>query len=201
MAVESSFSQIEANLFKIGKNNFSDKEINFFKVLKSGQDIVCESFSEDEMILTTCVHCLLKVDANLYELMPRALIFCNEIDTCEILEDKLNKLSYNRDLKTVIIHDKADSVKQRNVLYEGVDIVIGNPKRIGELYFQNGINLKNLKLFIVLEGFEIALKGGFTYIQRLNESLPRCQKIVFYKKEHEKLNNYLDSCLVNPRLV
>ncbi len=72
------------------------------------------------------------------------------------------------------------------------------PKRVGELYFQNGINLKQVKFFLVLEAIQIARKGGLTPILRLSESLPKCQKIIFQSAKHEKLENMIDECLMNP---
>lgn len=192
-------TQINEQLSKIGITELPEEISISLKALKGGSDVIFEKKAKDQALMISALHILSKIDADLYELLPRALVFCNEIDSCEELEKLVNTLSFNKELKTVVIHDKGDSVKQRNVLYEGIDIVIGTPRRIGELYFQNGINLKHIKLFFVLEGTQIAIKGGLTPILRLNESLPKCQKIVFYETEHDKLVNYLEECLIHPK--
>lgn len=198
MAVPTPLSQIEQNLTKIGVSELSPEIQNVLKKLKGGQDAVLTEVNEADSILISGVHLLSKVEADLFQLIPRAVVICNDVATCMKVEELLNTLSFNRDLKTVLIHDKADSVKQRNTLYEGVDIVIGMPKRTGELYFQNGINLKQVKHFIVLEATQIAQKGGLTPILRLCESLPKCQKIIFQSAKHDKLENFIDECLMNP---
>ena len=195
MAIPSNINLILSNLPKINLNELSETNLDQLKKLKSGHDFVIKSSNEFDTFLLTSIHLLSKVEANLFELFPRALIICNEIDTCEKLEKMLNTLSFNFDLKTVVIHDKGNSVIQRNVLYEGIDIVIGTPKRICELYFQNGINLKNLKSIAILESESIANKGGLTQLMRIHESLPKCQKVIFLNKETDKLKQFIEQFL------
>ena len=195
MAIPSNINLILSNLPKINLNELSETNLDQLKKLKSGHDFVIKSSNEFDTFLLTSIHLLSKVEANLFELFPRALIICNEIDTCEKLEKMLNTLSFNFDLKTVVIHDKGNSVIQRNVLYEGIDIVIGTPKRISELYFQNGINLKNLKSIAILESESIANKGGLTQLMRIHESLPKCQKVIFLNKETDKLKQFIEQFL------
>lgn len=200
MALPTPLFQIEQNFTKIGNPDFSNEIKNILKKLKGGQDAVISKVNEADSFLISTVHLLSKVEADLFQLIPRAVVLCNDVATCMKVEELLNTLSFNRDLKTVLIHDKADSVKQRNTLYEGVDIVIGMPKRTGELYFQNGINLKQVKHFIILEATQIALKGGLTPILRLCESLPKCQKIIFQSASYNKLENFIEECFTNPLL-
>lgn len=198
MALPTPLFQIEQNFTKIGGSEFSNEVKNILKKLKGGQDVVISKVKEADHFLISSMHLLSKVEADLFQLIPRALVLCNDVATCMKVEELLNTLSFNRDLKTVLIHDKADSVKQRNTLYEGVDIVIGMPKRTEELYFQNGINLKQVKHFIILEATQVALKGGLTPILRLCESLPKCQKIIFQSASHNKLENFIEECFTNP---
>jgi ATP-dependent RNA helicase RhlE len=205
MATHSNINLILSNLPKINLNELSETNLDQLKKLKSGHDFVIKSSNEFDTFLLTSIHILSKVEANLFELFPRTLIICNEIDTCEKLEKMFNTLSFNFELKTVVIHDKGNSVIQRNVLYEGIDIVIGTPKRICELYFQNGINLKNLKSITILESESISNKGGLTQLMRIHESLPKCQKVIFLDNENlksnEKLNNFIDLFTIQAKLL
>jgi len=116
MAVPTPFSQIEQNLPKIGVSELTPEIQQALKRLKGGQDVVFSELSETDCQLISSVYLLSKVEADLFQLMPRAVVICEDVSTCMKVEELLNTLSFNRDLKTVMIHDKSDTVKQRITL-------------------------------------------------------------------------------------
>jgi ATP-dependent RNA helicase RhlE len=68
---------------------------------------------------------------------------------------------------------------QRNDLFDGTEIIVGTPKRLYELYLQNGYNVSKMKLFVLDDAIEL-FKGGFKMqIGRLADSLPKCQHLLF----------------------
>ena len=86
--------------------------------------------------------------------------------------------------------EKGQRIKQRNDLYYGTELIIGTPKRLCELYYQNGFNIGQLRFFMILDINEIFKKGLRGFVSRVSESLPKCKKIVFEtdgKEEHVKL--------------
>jgi superfamily II DNA/RNA helicase len=181
------------------KEKNADEIQMLLKKLSSGQDFEIEMFVENSIELIS--HFLeQKIKADMSQLLPRALVFCSSIDVCEKIEQRINTLANDRDLKVVIIHDKANSVKQRNTLYEGVDIVVGNPKRITELYYQNGINLKQIQHFIITESNQIAKSNHLPHLKRLIESTKKCQKIVFVESKNEKIDLFIEENLTSPIL-
>jgi hypothetical protein len=73
---------------------------------------------------------------------------------------------------------------------------------MAELYFQNGYNIKKLKLFVVL-GLDEQMRAGHKgYIVRLTESLPKCKSLFFTANaEEERVVSYLDEFYPNIRLL
>jgi hypothetical protein len=73
---------------------------------------------------------------------------------------------------------------------------------MAELYFQNGFNIKKLKLFIIL-GLEEQMRAGHKgYIVRLTESLPKSKSLFFTANpDEERLVGYLEEFYPNIRLV
>ncbi|MCE3296152.1 MAG: box helicase domain protein [Crocinitomicaceae bacterium] len=188
-------------LAKNGIPEISEEQLALLKALKSGQDFLFEAFEPAEIIALNTLYLIDKIQADETELLPRALVFCSDIDTCFELEAIINSLAKFSGLVTLVTHDKGKKIQQRNDLYSGCDIVIGNARRICELYFQNGINLKNLKLISIIDANTIVAGGGLTPIMRLKESIIKCQKLVFYSEDNAKIETLLQDFPVNPRVV
>jgi len=105
----------------------------------------------------------------------------------EFIQDSFKKLDLTADL----VIERGHRVQQRNDLYFGTELIIGTPKRLCELYFQNGFNIGELKLFMVLDINEVFSKGLKGFVNRLSESLPKCKKLVFESSgKEERVNIY-----------
>lgn len=189
------------HLQRAGINELTTTQLALLKAFKSGQDVSLENFSLEDILQITAIDLVQRIKADETELLPRALVLCSDINTCVVLEEKLNLYSKTTGLVSVVIHDKGKKIEQRNNLYSGCDIVIGNPRRVCEMYFQNGINLKHIKTLILVDSNEISKIGGLTPIMRLNESIVRCQKIVYYNELVPKLEEFMDDFLINPKQI
>jgi len=105
----------------------------------------------------------------------------------EFIQDSFKKLDLTADL----VIERGHRVQQRNDLYFGTELIIGTPKRLCELYFQNGFNIGELKLFMILDINEVFSKGLKGFVNRLSESLPKCKKLVFESSgKEERVNIY-----------
>jgi len=122
---------------------------------------------------------------------PRGIaLFSNDALATEFNEF-IHEAFKKHDLTSDLITEKGHRVQQRNDLYFGTELIIGTPKRICELYFQNGFNVGELKVFMVLDINAIFSKGHKGFVSRLSESLPRCKKLVFESSgKEERVNSY-----------
>ena len=93
-----------------------------------------------------------------------------------------------------LAHGRGNKLQQRNDIFDGTEIIIGTPRRLQELYIQNGYNVSKLKLFILDDAIEI-FKGGYkTQVSRIAESLPKCQHILASQSFSDKrIEEYLDN--------
>lgn len=193
--------QIKLNLSRIELEKIPDHIEKYIKLLKSGCDFEFKGLDNNDLKLFIPLFSVMSLGSPSGDMFPRSIILCNAIDTCYQIEEIFNQISFNTGLRAIVTHNKAKIVQQRIDLYEGCDLVIGNPKRVCELYFQNGINLKQLKHFFIQELNQITLNNDLAPILRLNESLPKCQKTVFYDSEHLRLESFLNEFLVNPKII
>jgi len=116
---------------------------------------------------------------------PRGIVVCKDDDTAKRIHELASKDLKKYDLTLDLIIEKGNKLKQRNDLFDGTEIIIGTPKRLCELYFQNGFNIGKLKLFLILE-IDDQMRLGFRgFISRIAESLPKCRQLVFTRNAEE----------------
>lgn len=119
---------------------------------------------------------------------PRALIFVKDKDAAENLAAEFKKLTRFTSVRVVLAIEEHTLAKQKDEIYLGSDIVIATPKRLSKLYFLNGINLTELQMMIV-EDAEFTIKNNFhTTIDRISESLPKTQFLMFFKEKHNRFD-------------
>jgi ATP-dependent RNA helicase RhlE len=188
-------------LSRIKVTELSSETQKNLKKLKSGSDFIFHSEDRKEEILSACIHLISKLKDVSNDDVPRALILINSIDSVFEVAEKLKELSYGTELRTIKVHDKANRIQERNDLFDGCDIVVGNPKRVIEMYFQNGINFKLLKHILVFDAHETIANNHSTKIIRLFESIEKCQKILFTKEISSKLEDFANNFLTNPEIL
>ena len=162
------------------------------KLLRSGNALVIEAdietnFSLFEHIVTDCI-------PEPQEGSPRGIVICSDDQTARSFSEFLEKPFRTLDLTLDLIVEKGQRVRQRNDLFFGTELIVGTPKRICEMYFQNGFNIGELKLFMLLDLNTILKQGNKGFVNRLSESLPKCKKVVVETQEREKrVTEYIKS--------
>jgi superfamily II DNA/RNA helicase len=156
-------------------NPFQDKIIT---ALKSGQHILA-SGENGIGKTTTILFCLLQKITEPGEGSPRGIVMCSNDDNAYEMFVKLKPLCAKLDLTVDLVHERGNMLQQRNDLFDGTEIIIGTPKRLYDLYIQNGFNVSKLKIFILDDADELFKKGHKMQIARISESLPKCQHVIF----------------------
>jgi ATP-dependent RNA helicase RhlE len=172
----------------------------FSKVKSGGDNLVLTSKAEDVLIsvLAGMVEVLQKPaddDA------PRMLIVAPNKDVCLWIESMWLKISKRTQMIHTLVFEQGDKVKQRIALFNGADIVIGTPKRLNEMYFQNGLNINKLKYFVVFEAEKCVKASSIIHIARMTDSFPKCQKWIIDSIEGKNTVKLAENILENPTEV
>tara|TARA_R110001592_G_scaffold215820_2_gene469231 strand:- start:3644 stop:4258 length:615 start_codon:yes stop_codon:yes gene_type:complete len=147
------------------------------------------------------INTIQKLNGKSFEDVPRALIFAKDKQSVLALEEEFNKWIKNTDLRISIAYEEAKIDNQKDVIYVGCDIVIGTPKRLNKIYFQNGLNLANLQLLII-EDAEFLIGTSFhTEIHRIVESLAKCQYLVFSNKFDHKIEKLQELYMEDAQVI
>ena len=124
---------------------------------------------------------------------PRCIVICADDQRANELHSRMDRIAKRLDLTLDLAHEKGNILQQRNDIFDGTEIIIGTPKRIYDLYIQNGFNVGKIKLFVLDDASEL-MKGNLKmHITRLVESLPKCQHLILTRNVNDrKLEDYLE---------
>ena len=132
---------------------------------------------------------------------PRVLVFVKDKLAALALEEKFEVFIKHMNLKTYSVYEEQTIQAQKDIIYEGVDIVIGTAKRLNKLYLMNGINLNDMNTLIIEDANELPRIDFAADIVRISESFPKCQYIVFSTEYDEKLKSLKNSFMANAVLI
>ena len=152
-------------------------QIEARKSFKSGKSLVLKAdFSKYFELLQ---HLIIDEIPEPREGAPRGIILFSEDQIARDFGDYIEASFKKHDLTSDLIIEKGLRIRQRNDLYFGTELIIGTPKRLCELYYQNGFNIGELKFFMVIDINTIFKKGLRGFVSRISESLPKCKKVIF----------------------
>lgn len=136
-----------------------------------------------------------------FEDAPRALILVASPEKALAMQEQFMLLGRNTSLRYKLATDGGKIKQQFEDIYFGADVVIGNTKRVMEIYLRYNLNINKLKLFIIDDAeaqVKQALQG---HIDRLSQSLPKCQHLVFANELNAKIEKMASTFMINPQIV
>ena len=128
---------------------------------------------------------------------PRVLIFVKDKEAALSLQEKFEIYTQHMNLRIYSAYDEQAVQAQKDIIYEGVDIVIGTAKRLAKLYLTNSINLNDMTTLIIEDANFLPRIDFGADIVRISESFPKCQYIVFSTVYDEKMKSLRNSFMAN----
>ncbi len=162
-------------IMEITKLEAYSKEL--FSAIKSGRPIFATAPKNSGKTTAALVAVFNKVNQET-EGSPRAVFMSSTVDEVEALGRKTYRPARRLDVTIDLAHDKGSMLQQRNDIFDGTEIIFGSPKRMCELYLQNGVNFKLLDLFIVDDLDECLAQNRAGDIKRMIESLEAKTQVI-----------------------
>lgn len=184
---------IEAGLDK------EPKEVQTISIpkIKSGADLFVlspEKSGKSTAIVISTIQ-LLKAE---FEEAPRALIMVKSKEKAFELEEQFNQIGKHSNLRTFVVFDQGNIQYQKDMIYDGIDILIGTPKRLIELMNVSGFPMTKLKTFIVDDADQLLIQGSSHAIIRIANSIEKAQFIFFASAWNDKLDQVSERIMKNP---
>lgn len=135
-----------------------------------------------------------------FEDAPRAIIMVATKEKAFEVEEMFKKLGRYADLRTFSVFDQGVVQYQKDVIFEGLDVLIGTPKQLNELARVNGIRFTSNQMFVV-DDLQTYRSDRYTPIYQIADSTDKSQFILVadaWSKNFEKLTERI---MKNPRKV
>lgn len=200
MSIEKFNKALPAEIRDAGFDKPTAIQLQTLAVINSGADVF--AVAPDGSGKTTAI--LMTVIKRLkapFEEAPRALIIVADNEKALDMENQFAIMTNECQLRSDCIREGQDIQKQRDELYAGTDVVITTPQRLLKIFLKNGININKLKLFIIDDASKVAITANKVAIERIGESLPKCQRLLFTEVMTDKISEITRHIMPYAKLV
>lgn len=168
-----------------------------FSTLKSGADCLIIAPKASGKTTTIVINVIQRL-AGANEESPRALIVVEDKAKVLAMEELFDKYNQYTKLEVYGVHDKGDMDYDKNYISTGIDVLIGTPNRLSEMFSSAGYNVNRLKMFIIDDTDPILKLRHETKIMRISNSITKTQRIIFAEQITERIDLLAEKMLIEP---
>lgn len=191
--------KLQKALIEIGLTEANDMQQETFSTLKSGADCIIISPKGSGKSTTIVINVIQQLVAEGEE-SPRALIIVENKAKVLEMETLFENLGSETNLRVYGVHDKGDMEYDKNYISTGIDVLIGTPNKLNEMFTTAGYNVNRLKMFILDDADPILKQRHETKIMRISNSIVKTQRIIFSEQLTERIEVLAEKMLVEPFL-
>lgn len=189
--------KLQKALIEIGLTEANDLQQETFSTLKSGADCIIVSPKGSGKSTTIVINVIQQLVTQGEE-SPRALIIVEDKAKVLEMETLFENLGSETNLRVYGVHDKGDMEYDKNYISTGIDVLIGTPNKLNEMFTTAGYNVNRLKMFILDDADPILKLRHETKIMRISNSITKTQRIIFSEKMSERIEILAEKMLVDP---
>jgi len=160
--------------------------------IKSGRDLLCIAPNGSGKTTTIVVSVLQRLKSSLDD-NPRAIIVVQNKERALEMKAEFERLGEYTDLRVQTACDDEKINDQKDKIYMGSDVVIGTAKRLNQVYTLYALNLGVVKIFAIDNAETVIKSINYTQIDRLSESMPKAQRVVFASNMNEWIERFADT--------
>jgi superfamily II DNA/RNA helicase len=173
----------------------------FLPKIKSGSNVLGIAPERSGKTTTLILSVIQKLNGKAFEDVPRAIIVVKNKQDALALRNKFNVFTRHTDLRVYCAYEEQNIEAQRDEIYVGVDVIIATPKRLNKLFLLNSISFSLLKMFIVEDAVFTTISNNFQDINRISESINKCQYVIFAKTFDAKIKRFQETFMYNSQVV
>jgi ATP-dependent RNA helicase RhlE len=188
---------LQLALQECGLTEANDLQQETFSTIKSGADCLIIAPNGSGKSTTIALNVIQQLIGGSEE-SPRALIIVEDKAKVLEMESIFEKLGDGSNLEVYGVHDKGDMEFDKNYISTGVDVLIGTPNKLSEMFSTAGYNVNRLKMFILDDANTILKLRHETKIMRISNSINKTQRLIFTDELTERVEILADKMLVEP---
>jgi len=190
---------LQQALIENGLTEANDLQQETFSTLKSGADCIVIAPKGSGKSTTIVLNVIQQLVCEGEE-SPRALIIVEDKIKVLEMEELFEKFGRYTDLRVYGVHDKGDMEYDKNYISTGIDVLIGTPNKLSEMFTTAGYNVNRLKMFILDDADPILKLRHETKIMRISNSINKTQRIIFSEQLSERIEILADKMMLEPYL-
>lgn len=168
--------------------------------IKSGADafiIAPEESGKTTALVMSVIQQLKKSEGE----VPRAIVLVKSKEDAFAMDDLFQALGKHTNLRYFPVFDQGIIQYQKDTIYDGLDILIGTPKRINELMSITGIPLMGVKLLAVDDAETFYATRTHNVIYRIGEACQKAQFLIFANNWIENFDVLSDQMMKNATII
>jgi len=189
--------KLQRALIENDLNEANDMQQETFSTLKSGADCIIISPEGSGKSTTIAINVIQQL-AGTNEESPRALIVVEDKAKVLEMEELFDKFGNYSNLNVYGVHDKGDMEYDKNYISTGIDVLIGTPNRLNDMFTTAGYNVNRLRMFILDDADPILKLRHETKIMRISNSIAKTQRIIFADQLTERIEILAEKMMVEP---
>ncbi len=171
-----------------------------FSLIKSGADLVICSPDNSGKTTNLALNVIQRLDEP-YEQSPRALIIVQNREKVSELVEIFDQLNTHNKLRIYHTYEHTDIDNDKNLISIGIDVLIGTPKKLSDLFSGAGFDINRLKMFIV-DDLDLILKSRQEQIiTRLSDAIEKTQRIFTVSEITDKVEMLSEKIMSNPTYI
>ena len=168
-----------------------------FGTIKSGADCVLAAPDGEGKSTAIAINVIQKLQ-KAFEQSPRALILVQDKTKVLEMEEIFATLGKYTDLRVYGVYEQGDIDYDKNQISVGIDVLIGTPGRLNDMFATAGYDVNQLKMFIA-DDTEILLKARMdSKITRISNSIAKTQRLFFTDVITERVELLADRLMTEP---
>jgi ATP-dependent RNA helicase RhlE len=189
--------KLQQALIECGLTEANELQLETFSTLKSGVDAVIQSPPKSGKTTTLVLNVIQRLEKAIGE-STRALVVVENRDKVLETVELFQKLGNYLDLRVIGVHEKGDIDYDKNQISLGMDILVGTPTKINDMFSSAGFNMNTIKLFMV-DDAEVMFRNRMdAIILRLSLSVEKTQRVFFCSTITERVEVLADKIMIEP---
>lgn len=189
--------KLQEALIENGLTEANILQMETFSTIKSGADCMIISPAGTGKSTTIVLNVIQQL-AGKNEESPRALIVVEDKEKVLAMEALFEKYGKYSNLEVYGVHDKGDMDYDKNYISTGIDVLIGTPTKLNDMFSTAGYNVNRLKMFILDDADPILKLRHEPKIMRISNSIAKTQRLIFADTLTERIEILADKMLLEP---
>lgn len=175
----------------------NDMQQETFSTLKSGADAVIQSPPGTGKSTTIVLNIVQRLEKPVGE-STRALVIVESKEKVLEMVQMFQKLADYTNLRVIGVHEKGDIDYDKNQISLGMDVLIGTPTKINDMFSSAGFNMNTIKMFVVDDADSLFRNRMDAVILRLSLSIEKTQRLFFCSSITERVAALADKIMIEP---